>query len=154
MRSVLLLSADLLAITQHLILLSKHIFRQNTPWPSNLELVLLKSNCHRGSSLINGLLVTIHIKYFLLLSCQSLIVLNIWLANDNVLSWLICKTISHILSRSLWNWLILCYHKVISVLCWILLWSIYNWCFIELICIIELTIISLCVCSTLTWIRN
>jgi len=154
MRSVLLLRADFLTITQHLVLLSKHVFRQNAPWPSNLELILLKGYCHGGSSLIYWLLVAIHIEYFLLLSGKSCIVL---LTSHGVLSrCLIYKTIRHILSRSLRNWRILCLtnHKVVSMLSWILLWSRYDLCLIELICIVVLPNIPLCVLSTLAWIRN
>ena len=157
MWSVLLLSVDLLTITQHLVLLSKLVFRQNATWPSNLELVLLKGYRHGGSSLIYWLLVAIHIEYFLLLSSKSCIVLNILLANHGIWSgWLIYKTITNILSRSLRNLWILCLtnHKVVSMLCWILLWSSYDLCLFELSCIVVLPNIPLCVLYTLTWIRN
>ena len=155
MRSVLLLCADFLTITQHLVLLSKHIFRQNAPWSSDLELILLKGYRHGGSSLIYWLLVAIHIEYFLLLSSKSCVV--ILLASHGILSrWLIYKTISSILTRGLRNWWILCLtnHKVVSMLCWILLWPSYDLCLFELICIVVLSNIALCVLSTLTWIRN
>jgi hypothetical protein len=151
MWSILLLGADFLTITHHLVLLSKHVFRQNAPWPSDLELVLLKGYCHGGGSLIYGLLVAIHVKYFLLLSRKSCIVIA------NILSGrLIYKTIGHILSRSLRNWWILCLtnHKVVSMLCWILLWTSYYLSLIKLSCIVVLSKIPLCVLYTLTWIRN